>query len=449
MQSMRATDAARTTDMPDQRIAFFGNPGHSRHHFVGGIPRADGLPRVAGTGIDTALSLYEVTDNKGNMIHGEAPARIFQSDRHHSCYVSGKALIVDDGWSAERVAEELSARFDLVVYSTANAIRPNLDPGGTARMLDSLRCEFVVLGMGMQNALPPTTEGLHPNLISLLDVCNRKASVFGVRGLQTEAWLKSVGYGNAKALGCPSLYVYPSNILRISPPDPAHVGSALTGGYIYGRVPRSTLLVELFEGYEAHYVMQEGMAILKANGLIDDEPDLYNDATGELRKDVIDTALEQVHRRKMPFASYRWFQDPNAWRHFASRCDISLGDRLHGGIVALQTGVPTILIAEDQRVSEVADFFSIPRISVREARDAALQEIVAQRLDRHGIAAMQGLYLQRFREFETTFAAIGVPLTVSAAAARGIGVAQPAARRRAPPVPLVRRLKDWVADAIY
>jgi hypothetical protein len=237
-------------------------------------------------------------------------------------------------------------------------------------------------------------------------------------------------------------------MLEMTAPDPSKVRSAITAGYIYGRVPRSTALVKLFENFEAHYVMQEEIPILREKGLLGDDPDLYNDATGELRKETIANVLEHVHRGRMPFASYRWFQHPDAWRSFASRFDFYLGDRLHGGVVALQTGVPALMMAEDQRVTEIADFFGIPRISAREARDGSLREILAERLNGQSIAAMKELYAQRFREFEAAFRTIGVPLSVSAgfsAAARG----EPRFLQPAFPQPGRWRLvKDWLSDAI-
>lgn len=431
-----------------RKIAFFGTFGHSRYVYSGAMHQVDGMPRSAGTNVGAAVELYERTGNKGNMIHGEAPTRILEADRSASCCVSVEALDNESRWSAERIADELSARFDLVVYSTANAVRPNVDPGCTAEVLARLRCPFVVLGMGMQQSLPATTDGLHPNLVSLLDVCNRKAAVFGVRGTETESWLRAVGFDKAKALGCPSLFVYPRNILGITAPDPARVRAAVTAGYIYGRVPRSTALVKLFDQFEAHYVMQEEVPILKANGLLPDDPDLYNDATGTLRKETIANVLEHVHRCRMPFASYRWFQDPNAWRAFVSRFDFYLGDRLHGGVVALQTGVPALLMAEDQRVSEIADFFAIPKVSSSETRGEVLREILAERLNAQSIAAMKEVYAHRFREFEATFKAIGAPLTVSLGTAATSDAERPFVQTVFPRPTAWRRIKDRLADAI-
>jgi hypothetical protein len=314
-------------------------------------------------------------------------------------------------------------------------------------VLEQLRCPFVVLGMGMQNSLPATNPGLHPNLIALLEVCNRKAAIFGVRGEETETWLRTVGFDRARALGCPSLFVYPKNVLSILAPDAARVRAAITAGYLYGRVKRSVALVKLFRDFEAHYVMQEEVPILKEQGLLPDDPDIYNEATGELRKETIANVLEHVHRCRMPFASYRWFQEPSAWRAFASRFDFYLGDRLHGGVVALQSGVPTLLMAEDQRVNEIADFFAIPKVSCQEVRSANIRELLSGRLDARSICRMKDTYVQRFREFEATFKAIDLPLTVSLGATPAGLAVSPFIQPSFPRSTTWRRVKDWLSDA--
>lgn len=400
-----------------RKIAFFGISGNSRHTYSGALPHCDGMPRSSGTSLESLLELYDATDNKGNMIHGEAPTRMLGANRDNSCYVSVQAL-EQMGWSPEKISEELSARFDLVVFSTANAVRPNLDPGCTAEVLSGLTVDFIVLGMGMQNPLPQNTEMLHPKLIELLQVCNRKAKVFGVRGFETEAWLKSVGFDRARAIGCPSMYVYPNNILGIAVPDPARVSKALTAGYISARVPRSSAIVGLFKGFDAHYVMQEEIANWKQQGILGALPNIYNDATGEVSKDVIDKILEEIHDEKLPFSSYRWFQDPSAWRAFASQFDFYLGDRLHGGVVALQAGVPTIMMADDRRVIELVDFYKMPMVTLQEAESIPLREIVADRLSVSSLNMFKEAYLERFRNFESTLSEVDIPLAVGINATR-------------------------------
>jgi hypothetical protein len=149
----------------------------------------------------------------------------------------------------------------------------------------------------------------------------------------------------------------------------------------------------------------------------------------------------------MPFASYRWFQEPSAWRSFASRFDFYLGDRLHGGIVALQTGVPALLIAEDQRVNEIADFFAIPKISVRELRENDLLDILREALDSRSVARMKEVYVERFAEFRRSFATVGIPLTVCLSSEAERWSSRPFIQPVFPRPTRWRRIKDWLVDA--
>lgn len=396
-----------------RKTAFIGNIGNSRYAYSGDIGYAEAMPRGSGTKLKNLLELYEITDNKGNMIHGEAPSRIIESNRKDSCYIHANFML-ESGWTPERISEELSKRFDLIVFSATNAIRPNLNTYCMAEILEGLKSDFIVLGISIQKLLPESTDMLHPNLVRLLKVCDKKARIFGVRGSATEKWLKTNGFNHAKALGCPSMYVYPGNILSMPVPDPSRVKSAITGGHIHGRVQRASALIQLFKGFDAHYIMQEEMHIWKEQGLLDPNQDVYNDGTGEVYKDLISGILRDIHDEEMPFSSYRWFQSPDAWRAFVSGSDFYVGDRLHGGIVAMQVGVPAVIIAEDARVIEAADFFKVPRISVRELEMATLMEVISEYLSRKNVDAFKETYISRFREFEATLKEADISLTTGA-----------------------------------
>ncbi len=392
-----------------KKIAFSRIPGHSRFPYSGAINHCDGMPTSSGSRIDNLLERYDYTGNKGNMIHGEAPARIFDCDRKESCYLNVEALY-HSGWSPQKINDELSSRFDLVVFSLANAIRPGFGPGILPEIIEALKLDFVVLGLGMQEEMPPNTDALHPSLLHFLQVCNEKAKVFAVRGIAVEKWLHSVGFKNAVALGCPSLFVYPENILGLTAPNPEDIQTAVTGGYINGKFPRSDVITNLFRDFKAHYVMQQEMFVFK--DYFDNVNGLYNEATGEVKKEWLDHVLDKVHGKRLPFVSYRWFQDPHAWRVFTSQMDIYIGDRFHGGVVALQSGVPALIIADDQRVRDLTDYFKIPNVSLKDIKQSNVKELVATHLSSEKLESMKEEYVKRFRKFKEVMEEVGVSFTV-------------------------------------
>ncbi len=332
------------------------------------------------------------------MIHGEAPSRLLKCNRKESCFLKLGELY-NAGWSSSQIANELNSRFDLVVFSMANAIRPGFDIGSLLPdVLDQLEIDFIVLGLGMQEPIRKSTEDLHPNLLRFLGLSNRKAKIFAVRGMETENWLKTVGFDNALALGCPSLFVYPQNIMKLAAPDPRKVKTAVTAGYISAKIPRSSALISLFNNFKAHYVMQQEMFFLKS--YFTDCKLLYNDATGEVDKELLNIVFERIHNRKMPFVSYRWFQDPHAWRVFVSHADVYIGDRFHCGVASLQAGTPAVIIADDLRVRDMTDFFKIPNISVKEAKHSNVKKLVTKYLSEENIEQLKEVYSERFDNFK-------------------------------------------------
>jgi hypothetical protein len=371
------------------------------------------VPVSAGSDLHALLEGYDSTDNKGNMLHGEAPSKIFSIDRAHSAYVSVSGLL-DSGWTIDRIADTFSKRFDLIVFSTANIIRAGIRHESTADLLDRLTCDFIVLGVGVQDGLAVDLRKLDPSLVQLLDICNRKARIFGVRGELTQRWLYAAGFRNSTVLGCPSLFVYPENILSVTPPTLSPGSRVLTGGYLAARTRRSSALVGLFRGVkQAHYVMQEEMEDLRRRGVFAHTTRIFNEATGEVDFGVMTRVFSVIHDERMPFRSYRWFQSPEAWRAFASGFDVCVSDRLHGAVAALQSGVPTLLIADDDRVREIADLFSIPSASVADIEGSQLGDLVASRLNRDAIEAFKARYRIAFDRFSNALMAVGIPLVAA------------------------------------
>lgn len=400
-----------------KKVAFYGIAETTRHICSGEIPRVEGISRRAGSDIENIMELYDITDNKGNMIHGEAPQRLIELDREKSCIISVKDLLSKENWSKEKLVDTLNDEFDLIVLSFANVIRKDFDPSGIkCYILENIKIDFIVVGMGMQCQIPAILVDLHPNLVRLLDICNKKAKLFWVRGLETESWLHSVGYKNAKALGCPSLYLYPNNILNLYFSGLKETSKAVTAGYISSNILRASTIISVFKDFNAHYVMQDEIPALFSQGFLNELPsNFYNDATGEINKHFIDSILNEVHFEKMPFSSYRWFHTPDAWRSFVSSFDFYLGDRLHGGVVALQCGIPTIMIAEDIRVKEVADYFGVPRAECKDIDLMSLEDILHTYLSHNNIEHLKSTYHERFIDFQNTFKELEIPLTINLA----------------------------------
>ncbi|WP_262689755.1 polysaccharide pyruvyl transferase family protein [Kordiimonas aestuarii] len=361
------------------------------------------LPLSAARSIaDLKAEIAATTLNVGNIVHNEAVAKSFEVDRAKSCLSSIEHLYFTEcGGRTADFASCLTANFDAVVFSYANLIAPPLQGRADAQERHMARlCEVVealpiplyVFGMGMQEALTDASP-LVPSMRELLKLIDKKAEIFGVRGAETEAFLHGMGCVHAVALGCPSLYVYPENILKIAPLKARKKHKVLTAGYLGLRhltgyqAERVDFLRALASRYRVNYVFQNDIYSYHELG---DLPGIYDDATGECDKAAIAAYMQAYGQEPIDFDGMWHFRDARSWRQFAAMHDFYFGDRFHGGVVALQASRPALFVYKDLRVRELTNHFAIPNVALAEVTPETMPELLR--------AAFSAERTERFRE---------------------------------------------------
>ena len=392
------------------RILFHG-PGTSTYLPEIRLPNTSGLRHAATDRLIDLKDSHSLTSNRGNLIHGEAPARIFQCRRRLSAFANLGTLHRIFG---NRLKDVLPNHFDLIVLSAANFISPSRD---LTRLRDALNAlgdavPFMVLGAGMQG--DHALSELHPSVQEILDIYNRRAVLFAVRGKQTEGWLHENGFINAKALGCPSMYVFPQSILSIDHTAAHQAGSAakiLTAGYLTikkGRnFPRGQKLAKALRGARASYVFQDEFF---GYGKIIEEHGSFNDATNMGDRVGLNRLLGSAAGIPLDIENYYYFSETAAWRQVAFGHDAYIGDRFHGGVAALQVGRPGIFLSHDNRVAELTDYFDLPRMTLDELLSEGVGTAIRQRITAGSVAQMKATYRGRFRHFAETLSEHGVKL---------------------------------------
>lgn len=393
---------------PKTRILFHA-PGLAVHRPAVAMPHILGLQPVVMHSLQGLLPSHQLTGNRGNIIHAEAPAKLFQRDPQMSAYGNiAKLYSVFGDCFAERMAEY----FDIIIVSLANFLRPDTDLTllGTALAALEGRVPFIVLGAGLQGR--HKLQDLAAGTADTISIINERAAVFGVRGAETQDWLHSNGFSKAEALGCPSLYVYPQSIIRL---DASHVrakgatASVMTAGHISMRdgkiVRRGLELTAALIGTDASYVMQD--EFLRYDGLAK-LPGLYNDGNAQIDADAVNAWLSKRCKVPVSFHRYYYFNEAGAWRQGALRHDVYIGDRFHGGVAALQAGVPSIFLKEDNRVGELTDYFGLPALSIRRFQNLGLAKTLDLMLSDDKLQLMKRRYSKRFRHFRQTMGAHGL-----------------------------------------
>lgn len=125
--------------------------------------------------------------------------------------------------------------------------------------------------------------------------------------------------------------------------------------------------------------------------------------------------LSRVGNVRVGFDRYYYFTEAGAWRQAALRHDVFVGDRFHGGIAALQAGLPTILLRQDNRVAELTEHHGLPTSTIEELARKGLAAVLRECLDEGALDRMKGIYRQRHEEFCAEMARQGLKVVTRAA----------------------------------
>jgi hypothetical protein len=257
---------------------------------------------------------------------------------------------------------------DVVVVSCANwlGMREGIEKSNIMRaeLIDKFKCPVIAFGLGVQ-ASEAQQVNLGPNTLALAQVLSKKNRFLSVRDHLTADVLRAKGILNAVVTGCPSNFI---NLgLSLSSFDAAlkrHV-SISQWNSVGCMVSEATMGHSLSKDYIAavfniltlspsKYVLQVG-ALLKF--LMLEEPSLPVNYLGIMGMD--ESQIKFLVRDKVIC-----FSSVDEWMFSARSFDLSFGMRMHGTMVALQAGVPSILVTHDRRTAELGKTMEIPRLTI-------------------------------------------------------------------------------------
>ncbi len=341
-------------------IGRYGNQGGD--HMV----KSSGGKRIGVVSIDRKIdnpelrpfeTLYEaVGKNTGNLMFTEAIFSILDGD------------IKRIGFSFD--PEHVNNNFDIVVVPAANWINKNADWDWFLKILELLSIPVIVVGLGLQaDVMELAAVEVSPSARRLAEFFARSAECVSVRGDFTKEWFNSIGLTNVVTTGCPSLYM---NIFECDETIDRQkitlqatryqVSDAFASGNSIARH-----LFEFSSRFRMPMVYQSEMEEIK---LI-----VYGKSAATLGESQRNAILKLYGLHDIDqFDSYlrnygRVFFDLKQWSDFVREQDGVIGTRLHGSILALNSGRPAVLIPHDSRTAEVASFAGIPTANGSTVRD--------------------------------------------------------------------------------
>lgn len=327
-----------------------------RTPFILGINEA-----VAGSAYLSTDALYErVGHNTGNLAFHHAVSNI----------LGGQLPTVS--WYADAAA--INTRGDIGVLPCANQLGPHVNYAALGDSFQSVDRPLVAIGLGAQGSagygdIPEVPEGTLRWVRAIAERAPSDQPNISVRGPFTLRVLEHYGLADrAVVLGCPTLFLNPDPELgrkveaRI---DGSFERIAVAGGHQnwkhLARLEQS--LTRLMAATDGVYVVQSPKEMVAmGRGDVDR---LSESALGYLRDYTApELTIDEFKRWARRYA--RAFFDIPGWMEYLRRFDLVIGPRIHGVMLGLQAGVPSLCIAHDSRTREMCETMMVPFVMAQD-----------------------------------------------------------------------------------
>lgn len=295
--------------------------------------------------------MKRVTSNPGNMVFLYALRHQIAGIKHYT--------------------EEDRRGADIAVWGCSNFIHNKREVIGDHPTFGVFKMPYVAIGLGAQApnmsfefSIPEQTLIWLRNIIRQAPTQHPNISV---RGRYTHKILTAHGMGdNCEVLGCPSLFI--NHTPALSTRLKEKLGSApekiaVAPGYVtqcpkpFEQLERS--LAKITDEYGGGYICQGPEDVIRmARGE-------YSNAAPESiarANKVLMPRLSEPDFRKWFRRHAMVFGDVPPWMEYLRTCDILIGTRIHGALLAIQSGTPALCISLDVRQLEMCETMKIPTV---------------------------------------------------------------------------------------
>ncbi len=266
----------------------------------------------------------------------------------------------------------LREEYDYVFLRGSNYIHDSMDWEAAARVLKALGLPVIGFGIGAQAPVDGKIR-LSDDTRAVLHLMSDSTTSIGVRGAYSAEVLWDIGIRNVRIVGCPTAFRLNDPNLRITLPPLQHVRKV---GVTVRREVSDAYAKDIERYLRSHLDLVKTMAghfetVLLAQGEVEEKKLVLGNETqreeaiAALRADhwtsswYLDEQILALYRQRL------FYSDVVAdYERLIRAQDLVLGYRLHGNLLALANGVPSIYCTYDSRTAEFADTFKIPSFDV-------------------------------------------------------------------------------------
>ena len=291
--------------------------------------------------------------------------------------------------------DRLNAEYDYVFLRGSNYVHAQMNWSRAAEVLRRLKLPVIAFGIGAQAPVSGKLE-LSEDTKTVLKLIADSTVSLGVRGTYSAEVLNDLGIRNVRIIGCPTAFRNnkPDLAIRLPPLE-----QVKTAGVTLRREVSKTYAQDIKRYLSFHRDLVKAMAdrfevTLMSQGEVEEKklalgtPEQKAQAMAALRENAwardwyLDEQVEGLYQNRM------FYSDVVAeYERLVRGLDLVLGYRLHGNLMALANGTPSIYFTYDSRTVEFADTFKIPSVDVFSGQDFRLEDYWEQaRFDRFNAA---------------------------------------------------------------
>lgn len=294
--------------------------------------------------------------NTGNLAFIRAGYQMFDSDAVDIVSVNGLN------------AAGLRA-LDCLMIPAANFLGAHSDMRPTLRVLEQTDCPVLIFGLGAQSDRPDKVPEMRPETVEFLRHVSARTPRIFLRGPYSQWVCSQLGVDNTIVTGCPSVFLNPDRGL----------GSQIQAGFAAGDISRPAVhaccrkgnlksvereLVRLCQRSPGSlYIVQRPVEVIRK---------IY-------REQLSDADLDYLSgfAKFLGFDSYARYADflevhgyapvsIESWQALLRRFSVTFNTRIHGTMMGLSAGIPSVCITHDTRTQELSDVLKVPNVSIRD-----------------------------------------------------------------------------------
>ncbi len=331
---------------------------------------------------------YRHSDIQGsiNHYHNIGDAFVFESSLKLMNFEKASELPITN-YTPEKI-DQLREDYDYVILRGSNYVNKDMNWRDTIPVLQRLKLPVIAFGIGAQAPSKGTIE-LSEETKAVLRIIAGSTTSIGVRGAYTAQVMNDIGIKNVRIIGCPTAFRRNNQHLRIKLPPLESVHQV---GVTVRREVSPAYAKDIEQYLTRHRDLIKSMAqrfdvTLMAQGEVDEKKMVFG--TDEQKEEAItalkahrwtadwyfDEEIENLYRNSMFYSDV-----VSDYEELVKKQQLVLGYRLHGNLMALANGVPSIYFTYDSRTAEFAETYKIPSYDVFSEKPFRLEDYWDQSL---------------------------------------------------------------------